>query len=89
VKIVDGTIGIFDTKSRFTASDKNAKQKADALQEYIRKHRDLKLWGGLVVPDGKNGWKIQADAITHEMANGNSLPVPYDYSESKYINFEL
>ncbi len=45
----DGRIGLFDTKSGFTAE--SAKEKAEALVRYIKeqnkKHKD-KLWGGIV-----------------------------------------
>jgi type III restriction enzyme len=67
VKFTDGTVGIFDTKSGRTAEDKHASQKANALQDYLRKYSDEHLWGGLVIPD-KLGWQLQADALTHKMA---------------------
>ena len=48
VKFNDGRIGIFDTKSGWTAEDKNAAQKANALQKYISEHRNLGLFGGII-----------------------------------------
>ena len=46
VKFTDGKIGIFDTKSGWTAQD--AAPKANALQRYIEEHGDLNLFGGIV-----------------------------------------
>ena len=43
---VDGKIGIFDTKSGWTAED--ATQKANGLQRYISEHKDLNLFGGII-----------------------------------------
>ena len=73
VKFTDGKIGIFDTKSGWTAQD--AAPKANALQRYIEEHGDLNLFGGIVnvtsgifylnsnsdyeFGDGKTGqWKV-------------------------------
>jgi type III restriction enzyme len=50
VKFADGRIGIFDTKSGNTA--KEAKQKAEALQEYIKTNNDQNLFGGIVTNTG-------------------------------------
>ena len=46
VKFTDGRIGIFDTKSGWTAE--SAGQKAQALQKYISEHADLNLFGGIM-----------------------------------------
>ncbi len=49
VMIKDGRIGLFDTKSGFTAE--LAKERAEALARYIKeqnKKREKKLWGGIV-----------------------------------------
>lgn len=43
----DGTIGLFDTKSGMTAKD--AKYRAEGLQEYIQRNKDKKLWGGIAI----------------------------------------
>ena len=48
VKFSDGRIGILDTKSGWTAEDKAAAAKANALQRYIQGHADLNLFGGIV-----------------------------------------
>ena len=48
VKFTDGQLGIFDTKSGWTAEDKAAAAKANALQRYIQEHADLSLFGGIV-----------------------------------------
>jgi len=54
VKFADGRIGIFDTKSGWTAEDKAAAPKANALQRYIGEHGDLNLFGGIMnVVDGR------------------------------------
>jgi len=42
----DGSVGIFDTKSGFTASEAEATPKSDALQEYIKKNKGT--FGGIV-----------------------------------------
>ena len=46
VKFMDGRIGIFDTKSGWTAED--AAPKANTLQKYISEHKDLNLIGGII-----------------------------------------
>lgn len=46
VKFIDGRIGIFDTKSGNTA--KEAKEKAEALYEYISTNSNQRLIGGIV-----------------------------------------
>ena len=52
VKFSDGRIGIFDTKSGWTAED--AAPKANALQKYISEHSNLNLFGGIMnVVDGR------------------------------------
>ncbi len=51
VKFKDGTIGIYDTKSGFTAKGDEAATKSNALQAYIKQNKKLKLTGGLVVVD--------------------------------------
>lgn len=45
VKYTDGSIGLYDTKSEMTASDGEAKEKAEYLYAYRKKH---KLQGGLI-----------------------------------------
>lgn len=46
VKFMDGRIGIFDTKSGWTAED--AAPKANALQKYISEHGKTNLTGGII-----------------------------------------
>lgn len=46
VKFMDGRIGIFDTKSGWTAED--AAPKANALQRYISEHGKTNLTGGII-----------------------------------------
>jgi type III restriction enzyme len=48
VKFCDGTIGIFETKSGMTVTDKATYAKSDALQKYIKVNAKLKLRGGIV-----------------------------------------
>lgn len=47
VKMKDGRIGLFDTKSGITA--KVAKPKAEALAKYIESNKEKNLFGGIVV----------------------------------------
>ncbi len=53
IRYKDGTIGIYDTKSGFTADNEHVRQKANALQRYIREHEDMNLKGGII--NVKNG----------------------------------
>ena len=48
IQFKDGTVGIFETKSGFTAGE-DAKERAEALQRYIKKNSSKKLWGGIAV----------------------------------------
>lgn len=59
VRFADGRIGLFDTKKGSTASEEHAKNKAEALQRYIKEQnkKSKKLFGGIVVPTSA-GWKI-------------------------------
>ncbi len=56
VQFEDGTIGLFDTKEGSTAKD--AKEKAEGLQRYIREQRDngKNIWGGIVIYD-RGTWR--------------------------------
>ena len=54
VKFKDGTIGLFDTKSGMTAKD--AGPRAEGLQKYIKKNKDKKLWGGIVL-ESQGSWR--------------------------------
>ncbi|MDO4979050.1 MAG: DEAD/DEAH box helicase family protein [Candidatus Saccharibacteria bacterium] len=91
VKFKDGTTGVFDTKSGFTSENKNAKQKANALQDYLRKHADLCLWGGIVRPAKNNtGWEIQADYLNNQIARSDHANLPdFDYSDENWVSFEI
>ncbi len=44
----DGTIGIYETKSGMTLTDKLTHAKSDALQEYLASNEHLRLTGGIV-----------------------------------------
>jgi len=76
VKLKDGQIGLFDTKSGSTASNKYAKNKAEALQKYIleENQRGKKLFGGIVIPidDATNAWKISSSEIYSDNPNDAS-----------------
>ena len=76
VKFKDGRIGLFDTKKGSTASDKYAKNKAEALQKYINEEnqRGKNLFGGIVVPVDENGnvWKISSSEIYSDNLNDMS-----------------
>lgn len=48
IRFKDGSIGIYDTKAGFTIDNEHARQKAEALQRFIREHADLNLKGGIV-----------------------------------------
>ncbi len=75
VRLADGRIGIFDTKSGMTARNEATKHKADALQNYITEHKKLNLFGGIV--------KVQDDAFL--LQNGE-----YDNNDSeKWIVLSL
>ena len=83
VKFKDGRIGLFYTKSGSTASDKYAKNKAEALQQYIYEEnlKGKNLFGGIVVPLDEWGkvWKISSSEIYSD--NLNDL--------SKWHNFHI
>lgn len=51
VQMKDGSLGIFDTKSGFTATSEETRSKSDALQAYIGTNKKKKLFGGIVVFD--------------------------------------
>lgn len=101
VQFTDGTIGIFDTKSGTqagnhlaTASQENAGDKADALQAWIRDHKELGVWGGLITPRG-NVWHLQKDAWTHTnasmtLAGSGVVNEPtVKYSDQEWQNLEF
>jgi type III restriction enzyme len=83
VKFKDGRIGLFDTKRGSTASDKYAKNKAEALQQYIYEEniKGKNLFGGIVVPldEGGKVWKISSSELYSD--NLNDL--------SKWHNFHI
>lgn len=59
VKMKDGSIGLFDTKTGITLRD--AKAKSDGLQKYIKQNKSKKLFGGIVTNTDQNNltgsWK--------------------------------
>ncbi len=60
VQFQNGKLGIFDTKSGNTAKD--ATQKANSLQQYIQaqnaEKNSTKLFGGIVVKDKAENWRL-------------------------------
>ena len=68
VMFSDGTIGLFDTKGGITAE--TATGRAEGLAKYIKKQKSSKVFGGIVVKDGKS-WKY-SDADKYEY-NPNDL----------------
>ena len=66
VQMGDGSIGIFDTKSGFTASSVETGAKSDSLQEYIRVNKDKKLFGGIVVFDNTGTLYFTGDSYTSD-----------------------
>ena len=58
IRFKDGSIGIYDTKSGFTADNEHVRQKAEALQRFIRDHADMNLKGGIINVKN-NGFYLQ------------------------------
>lgn len=56
VKMKDGRIGLFDTKSGWTAEAQKAGPKSNGLQKYISDNKSKKLFGSIVVPEGDSFW---------------------------------
>ncbi len=71
IRYKDGTIGIYDTKSGFTADNEHVRQKANALQRYIREHEDMNLKGGII--NVKNGSFYLQDSEDYD-ENGEWIP---------------
>ena len=65
IKFNDGTVGIYDTKAGFTADNEHVRQKANALQAYIRNHADIKLKGGII--NVKNGHFYLQDSDDYDV----------------------
>lgn len=68
IKFSDGRIGIFDTKSGWTAEE--AGPKARALQKYIADHSDLNLFGGII--NVANGVFYLNDSTDYEFGDGKT-----------------
>lgn len=71
IRYKDNTIGIYDTKSGFTADNEHVRQKANALQRYIREHEDMNLKGGII--NVKNGSFYLQDSEDYD-ENGEWIP---------------
>ncbi len=54
IRFSDGSTGIYDTKSGFTIENKNTRQKANALQKFIRENAELNLKGGIINVKGES-----------------------------------
>ena len=68
IKFTDGRLGIFDTKSGWTAEE--AGRKADALQKYIADHAGLGLFGGIINVD--HGAFYLNDSPEYEFGDGKT-----------------
>lgn len=56
IKMKDGRIGLFDTKSGWTAEVQKAGPKSNGLQKYISDNKSKKLFGSIVVEKGDSFW---------------------------------
>ncbi|MBR3378022.1 DEAD/DEAH box helicase family protein [Candidatus Saccharibacteria bacterium] len=61
IRFKDGSIGIYDTKAGFTTDNEHTRQKANALQGYIREHADLNLKGGIINVKGDSFYLQDSD----------------------------
>lgn len=68
VKFTDGRLGIFDTKSGWTAEE--ATPKANALQNYIAKNKNLNLFGGII--NVVNGNFYLNDSSDYDFGDGKT-----------------
>ena len=57
VMLKNGKLGLFDTKGGIYAQ--TAKDRAEGLQDYIKKQNKTKLFGGIVIQE-KNSWRINS-----------------------------
>ena len=63
VQLIDGRIGIFETKDMEDRDGGNyTKAKAEKLQEYIKEQKGKKLFGGIAI-EKSDGWKINQKAV--------------------------
>ncbi len=69
VRFDRGSIGVFDTKSGFTASGKDATVKSNALQAYIKDHSEQSLFGGLVTTDRTGTFVFTGMKYTDDKTN--------------------
>jgi type III restriction enzyme len=84
VKLKDGSVGIFDTKSGRTIKD--AKEKSDGLQKYIKKQnaKGKKLFGGIVANTNSNDFTGRWMVYTNKGLELN----PEDFSNWELLEFE-
>lgn len=61
IKYKDGSIGIYDTKAGFTADNEHVRQKANALQAFIKEHVNLNLKGGIINVKNNNFYLQDSD----------------------------
>ena len=61
IKYNDGSVGIYDTKAGFTADNEHVRQKANALQSFIKEHADLNLKGGIINVKNNNFYLQDSD----------------------------
>ncbi|MDD5770039.1 MAG: restriction endonuclease subunit R, partial [Candidatus Gracilibacteria bacterium] len=70
VKLKNGKILMVDTKSGITATSQETKNKAEALQKWIKNQKDLDIIGGIVLNTGGT-WKIN-NKETYNIDKNNS-----------------
>lgn len=57
----NGTTGIYDTKSGFTAESDETEAKSDALQSYLKQNKGKKVLGGIVVTKASGMFVYEGD----------------------------
>lgn len=75
VRFTDGSVGIYDPKSGFTKTSKETAEKSNALQAYIRKHKSLKLKGGIVSKTSAGLFVFTGSAYTPDDSKWERLEI--------------
>ncbi len=61
IKFIDGTIGLYDTKSGMTAKTSDAGPRAEGLYKYIKNNKNKNLRGGIVI-ESHDSWLCNNNA---------------------------
>jgi type III restriction enzyme len=69
VQMKDGSVGVYDTKSGFTAKSEETTAKSDALQDYIKKHKKKRLSGGIVLADKTGTFVFSKKGYNPDLSN--------------------